>query len=150
MISINFSTKFWFKMTKLMMNQFQKRNQFHIMNRFLQRNRFLLKTIPFAKGIDSFKKCQKWPKNRNRDSFGIGIDTALDWSAAPDAGFICGNLQLRSSTHSTVHTQTHRCHASRALSFFVAAIYRSCWPTVVRPSLPLILVWIYTHEIQYT
>ena len=65
-------------MTKLMMNQFQKRNQFHIRNRFLQRNRFLLKTIPFAKGIDSFKKCQKWPKNRNRDSFGIGIDTALD------------------------------------------------------------------------
>ena len=64
-------------MTKLMMNQFQKRNQFHIMNRFLQRNRFLLKTIPFAKGIDSFKKCQKWPKNRNCDSFGIGIDTAL-------------------------------------------------------------------------
>ena len=60
-----------------MMNQFQKRNQFHMRNRFLQRNRFLLKTIPFAKGIDSFKKCQKWPKNRNRDSFGIGIDTAL-------------------------------------------------------------------------
>ena len=74
---MNFSTKFWFKMTKLMMNQFQKRNQFHIRNWFLQRNRFLLKTIPFAKGIDSFKKCQKWPKNRNRDSFGIGIDTAL-------------------------------------------------------------------------
>ena len=70
-------------MTKLMMNQFQKRNQFHIRNRFLQRNRFLLKTIPFAKGIDSFKKCQKWPKNRNRDSFGIGIDTALLQSTNP-------------------------------------------------------------------
>ena len=74
--------------------------------------------------IDFTKKGQKQSRNRNCDSFGIGIDTALEWSAAPDAGFICGNLQLRSSTHSTVHTQTHRCHASRALSFFVAAIYR--------------------------
>ena len=64
-------------MTKLMMNQFHKWNQFHIRNRFLQRNRFLFKTIPFAKGIDSFKNRQKWPKNRNRDSFGIGIDTGL-------------------------------------------------------------------------
>ena len=33
--------------------------------------------IPFAEGIDSFKKWQKWPGNRNQDSFGIGIDTAL-------------------------------------------------------------------------
>ena len=45
---------------------------------FLDRSRLLLKT--FAKGINSFKKCQKWPRNQNHDSFGIGINTSLDWT----------------------------------------------------------------------
>ena len=64
------------------MNLFMVTNKFLRKNRFPSWNRFLLVPIPFAKGIYSSHECQNRPRNWNCDSFGIGIGTALFYSAS--------------------------------------------------------------------
>ena len=51
--------------------------------------------IPLGKVTDSFTKSQKWPKNQNHDSLGIGIDPSLQETSWPSTVTSVQGKQVR-------------------------------------------------------